>query len=69
MLYAGRVWTCPGCAARQDRDVNAALNIAQQPTVGATARQRLGRDGKTAQPLASRPSSHPFNPRSPPAAD
>jgi putative transposase len=33
-----RFWTCPVCHTEHDRDVNAAINLVQQPTAGAAGR-------------------------------
>ncbi|MFN8489685.1 MAG: RNA-guided endonuclease TnpB family protein [Caldilineaceae bacterium] len=36
LKLSDRRWVCPGCGVIHDRDTNAALNIVQQATVGAT---------------------------------
>jgi len=35
LKLSDRVWTCPGCGAILDRDINAALNILEEATAGA----------------------------------
>lgn len=51
-----REWTCSGCNARHDRDVNAAINLknlAVSSTVSACGEEGAGRGRKTAAKPAS----------------
>ena len=47
LKLSDRTWTCSGCGTKHDRDENAAINLLNAPTVGATGRKRLGRQRKT----------------------
>ena len=41
LALGDRTWTCPGCGARHDRDVNAAINLQRLATGALAARTAL----------------------------